>query len=77
MKQVSFAYDKAVNDSAICGINIRIPKGQTILLCGESGSGKTTFSRLINGLIPAYYEGDLITNWKLPLPVEEGLEDLI
>lgn len=59
MKLVSFAYDKAVNDSAICGINIRIPKGQTILLCGESGSGKTTFSRLINGLIPAYYEGDL------------------
>lgn len=24
-----------------------------------------------------YYEGDLITYWKLPLPKEEGLEDLI
>lgn len=24
-----------------------------------------------------YYEGDLITNWKLPLPLEEGLEDFI
>lgn len=24
-----------------------------------------------------YYEGDLITNWKLPLPVEEGLEEYL
>lgn len=24
-----------------------------------------------------YFEGDLITHWKLPLPEEEGLEDLI
>lgn len=24
-----------------------------------------------------YYEGDLITHWKLPLPKEEGLEDFI
>lgn len=24
-----------------------------------------------------YYEGDLITNWKLLLPLEEGLEDLV
>lgn len=24
-----------------------------------------------------YYEGDLITNWKLLLPLEEGLEDFI
>lgn len=24
-----------------------------------------------------FYEGDLVTNWKLPLPNEEGLEDLI
>lgn len=24
-----------------------------------------------------YYEGDLITNWKLPLPNQEGLEDLV
>lgn len=59
IENVSFTYDKAVSESAVCEINIQIPKGQTILLCGESGSGKTTFGRLINGLIPAYYEGEL------------------
>ncbi len=59
IENVSFTYDKAVSESAVCEINIQIPKGQTILLFGESGSGKTTFGRLINGLIPAYYEGEL------------------
>jgi len=24
-----------------------------------------------------YYEGDLVTNWKLPLPNQEGLEELV
>ena len=30
-----------------------------VLLCGESGSGKTTFGWLVNSLIPCYYEGKL------------------
>lgn len=29
------------------------------MLCGESGCGKSTILRLINGLIPNYYEGQL------------------
>ncbi len=59
VKQVSFTYENAVNGGAIADIDIQIPKGQVVLLCGESGSGKTTFSRLINGLIPSYYEGEM------------------
>lgn len=56
---VSFTYENAMNGSAIRNVQASIPKGQIVLLCGESGSGKTTFSRLINGLIPSYYEGNL------------------
>ena len=45
--------------SGLRDINLTIEDGETILLCGESGCGKTTLTRLINGLIPHYYEGEL------------------
>ena len=56
---VSFVYDQAEFGGRIEDINLTIEDGRVVLLCGESGSGKTTFTRLINGLIPSYYEGEL------------------
>ena len=38
--------------------DLEIEDGQVIVLCGESGCGKTTLTRMINGLIPHYYEGN-------------------
>ncbi len=46
----------------ICGlhdVNCCIDKGEFIVLTGGSGCGKTTFIRLINGLIPHFYDGCL------------------
>ena len=40
-------------------ISLSIAEGECVVLCGESGCGKTTITRLINGLIPHYYEGTL------------------
>lgn len=40
-------------------INLGIDKGECVLICGESGSGKTSFSRLLNGISPNYIEGEL------------------
>lgn len=56
---VSFTYTGERTDAGIHDINLTVHKGEVILLCGASGCGKTTLTRLINGLIPHYYEGTL------------------
>lgn len=35
-------------------INLEIQDGEFVLICGDSGCGKTTMTRLINGLIPHF-----------------------
>jgi energy-coupling factor transport system ATP-binding protein len=59
LKKVNFKYKQGQNDKVLHNINFTIKQGEVVLLCGESGCGKTTLTRLINGLIPNYYEGIL------------------
>ena len=40
-------------------IHFEVKPGECILICGASGSGKTSFSRLLNGISPNYIEGEL------------------
>lgn len=56
LKNVCFYYPESTK-SALKDINVKINKGEVILICGESGCGKTTITRLINGLIPYFYKG--------------------
>lgn len=57
---VTFTYRENNEHSAgIRDIDLTIEDGQVVVLCGESGCGKTTLTRLINGLIPHYYEGKM------------------
>jgi energy-coupling factor transport system ATP-binding protein len=58
IKEVSFSYH-ADRDESISSINLQIKQGEFVLLCGRSGCGKTTITRLLNGLIPHFYEGSL------------------
>lgn len=58
-KDVAFQYEQGSSKGKIENINLTIHDGEVVLICGESGCGKTTLTRLINGLIPHYYEGTL------------------
>ena len=58
IKNVSFQYQNG-DQNALNDIDLTIIKGECVLLCGGSGCGKTTVTRLLNGLIPHYYEGNL------------------
>ena len=60
IEHVTFSYGEEKKDAgAIHDINLNIERGECVVLCGESGCGKTTITRLINGLIPNYYEGKI------------------
>ena len=49
----------AEREPALRNINLRIEAGECVILTGRSGNGKTTLTRVINGLAPSYYGGSL------------------
>lgn len=59
-KNVSFSYSgEHGTGDGVSEIDITIKDGEFVVLCGESGCGKTTVTRLINGLAPHFYEGEM------------------
>ena len=58
IQNLNFKY-KNLDGGTLDDIHLSIKQGEIVLLCGKSGCGKTTITRLINGLIPHYYEGSI------------------
>lgn len=53
-----FSYDG--NDKVILkDIELNIKEGELVVISGLSGCGKTTLTRILNGLIPNHYQGQL------------------
>ena len=57
-QNVCFTYPGS-ETAALQKVSLSIQPGACVLLCGKSGCGKTTFSRLLNGLAPAFFRGEV------------------
>lgn len=55
---MNFRY-AAGDEAALTGFDLTIEPGQFVVLSGSSGCGKTTVTRLFNGLIPHFHAGEL------------------
>lgn len=65
LENVTFRYkntDATGGSQQVCGvrdIDLHVDAGEFVVLAGDSGCGKTTVTRLIDGLVPHYHEGEL------------------
>ena len=62
-QDIQFRYEGTISSEiGVKDINLIVHTGECVLLCGRSGCGKTTLTKLINGLIPNYFPGELSGN---------------
>jgi energy-coupling factor transport system ATP-binding protein len=57
-ENVSWRYEGNKEDT-LRDVNVEIRAGETVVITGASGAGKTTLCRCVNGLVPHFYEGTL------------------
>lgn len=65
LKNISFSYANSQKDSQLRRIDLTVKKGELVILAGKSGCGKTTLTRVLNGLCPQFYPGNLTGNYSL------------
>ena len=56
---VSFSYDATPEIKSLKDFSFTVRTGECILITGASGCGKSTLLRLLNGLIPEFYNGKI------------------
>ena len=67
LKNVSFRYDKTVEEYQIDTVSFHVKQGEWLSIVGHNGSGKSTVVRLIDGLLEAesgeiYIDGKKLTS---------------
>lgn len=64
LEKFSYKYEQSQKLN-LDSINLAIKKGEAVLITGNSGSGKTTILRLLNGLAPNFFPGGYSGEFKV------------
>ena len=66
LNDLSFRYGAGSGgDGQLNNINLHVTPGEFVILTGSSGCGKTTLTRVLNGLCPQFYPGTLTGSYEL------------
>ena len=63
LNDVSFRY--ADSEHGVKHIDLRVNRGECVVVTGPSGGGKSTIARLINGLAPSHFAGEVSGSIKI------------
>lgn len=58
LRNVSFSYPDT-GEKILDNLSVIIPPGSFVAVVGDNGAGKSTFCKLLNGIIPNFLDGDL------------------
>lgn len=64
LKNIAFAYPGSKKKN-IEAIDLSVKRGECVVITGQSGCGKTTLTRVLNGLGTKFYEGKLTGEYQL------------
>jgi len=56
VRDLSWSF-RAADRASLRGVDLTVPQGQTLVLCGASGCGKSTLLRACSGLVPHLHDG--------------------
>lgn len=66
LNDISFSYENSrEGESQLRHVDLQVEKGELVILAGRSGCGKTTLTRVLNGLCPQFYPGTLTGRYLL------------
>ena len=66
LKNISFTYENSRDgESQLRHVDLQVAQGELVILAGRSGCGKTTLTRVLNGLCPQFYPGELTGSYLL------------